>query len=65
MSIFDDLTAKADDVGLTANELIRAGIGRSTAYAFLRGEHKDYKERTLTVISDVLADKKLEKSSDT
>ena len=53
--MFEQLTHDAETANLSVQELIDAGIGRSTAYAFLRHERKNYKLKTLETIEHVLS----------
>lgn len=59
MDLTKSLQKRAVVSHLTADELISAGLGRSTAYAFLRGVNKDYKSSTIDVITRVLSNKEI------
>jgi hypothetical protein len=42
VNLLNQLQKQAHSAGVHANDLIRAGIGRSTAYAFLQGKPKNF-----------------------
>lgn len=57
VNIFEQLHQRVLKAGISAKDLMDAGIGRSTAYAFIRGELKNYRLDTLTRIETVLNDR--------